>query len=62
MSTKKTSGFKNVKTITKAATIKFTKTGLTKGKTYYFKVRAYKTVDGKKVYGDYSKVVSVKVK
>lgn len=30
----------------------------TKGKTYYYKVRAYKTVSGKKVYGPWSDVVS----
>ena len=32
--------------------------GLTSGKTYYFKVRAYTTVNGTKVYGNYSSVVS----
>lgn len=32
--------------------------GLTTGKTYYFKVRAYKTVNGEKIYGPYSAVVS----
>ena len=31
-------------------------------KTYYVKVRAYKTIDGKKVYGSYSKTKKVKVK
>ncbi len=36
-------------------------TGLTKGKTYYVKVRAYKTVNGKKIYGLYSSVKSKKV-
>ncbi|MGN1194851.1 MAG: hypothetical protein ACI4SB_05165 [Acutalibacteraceae bacterium] len=41
---------------------KYTKTGLTKGKTYSFKVRAYKTVDGKTVYGGYSAEKSVKIK
>ena len=40
----------------------FSKGNLTKGKTYYFKVRAYKTVDGTKVYGNYSTVKYVKVK
>ena len=33
--------------------------GLTTGTTYYFKVRAYKEVNGKKVYGAFSSVVSV---
>ena len=30
--------------------------------TYYYKVRSYKTVDGKKVYSDYSKVKNIKSK
>ena len=34
---------------------------LKKGKTYYIKVRAYKTSNGKKVYGKYSKTVKVKL-
>ncbi len=33
-------------------------TGLTTGTTYYYKVRAYKEVNGKRTYGDYSAVVS----
>lgn len=36
--------------------------GLTKGKTYYYKVRAYKTVDGKRIYGPWSKTISYKVR
>lgn len=39
-----------------------TKTKLTKNKTYYFRARAYKIVNGKKVYTSYSAVKSVKVK
>lgn len=54
--------FSKIKTITKGATIKYTKTGLSKGKTYYYKVRAYKTVSGVKIYGSYSKIKSVKAK
>lgn len=37
-------------------------TGLKKGKKYTVKVRAYKTIDGKKVYGAYSSSKHVKVK
>ena len=43
---------------TTTATIK----KLSKKKTYFVKVRGYKVVKGKKVYGGYSTVVSVKVK
>lgn len=49
-----------VKKGTKARTV--TKTKLTKNKTYYFRVRAYKVINGKKVYTAYSSVKSVKVK
>lgn len=35
---------------------------LEKGKTYYFKVRAYKMVDGKRKYGKYSAVKTLKIK
>lgn len=58
------SKFKSAKTatISKGSSTKTTIKKLTKGKTYYFKVRAYKTVDGNKVYGAWSSVKSVKVK
>lgn len=47
---------KNVKGSSKT----FTK--LKKGKKYYVKVRSYKTSEGKKIYGNYSRVKTVKVK
>lgn len=46
---------------TKANTVKYSKT-LTKGKTYYFKVRSYTKVGNSYVYGSYSSVVSCKIK
>ena len=39
-----------------------TKTGLGSKKTYYFRARAYKVVNGKKVYTSWSGVKAVKVK
>ncbi len=38
----------------------YTNKSLKTGTTYYYKVRAYKKVSGKKVYGDYSSIVSAK--
>ncbi|MBR2893274.1 MAG: leucine-rich repeat protein [Clostridia bacterium] len=49
-------------TVKKGSTKKTTIKKLTKGKKYYFRVRAYKTIDGKKVYGAWSSVKSVKIK
>lgn len=46
----------------KANTTSLTVTGLTSGKTYYFKVRTYKTTDSGYVYSAWSTVKSVKVK
>ena len=61
-STKQSSGYKAVKTIAKGGTVSFTNTKLKTGKRYYFKMRAYRTVSGKKVYSSYSAVKSVRVK
>lgn len=62
MSMKKSSGYKKIKTIKKAKTVTFTKSGLKKKKTYYFKVRTYRTVNGVTYYGSYSNVKQVKIK
>ncbi len=48
--------FKKVKTVGKGNTLSFTKTKLSKKKSYSFKIRAYVTVDGKKIYGADSNV------
>ena len=53
----KTGTYKIIKTVTAKS---FTNTGLTAGKTYYYKVRAYRYKGTKKVYGGFSGVVSVK--
>ena len=56
----KTSNMKKNKTITKNSTLSFNKTKLKANTTYYFKVRAYKTVNKKKVYGPWSDILKVK--
>ena len=62
MKTGKKGKFKLVKTISKKAKVSYTVSKLKKKKTYFFKVRAYKTVSGKKTYGAYSKTKSIKLK
>ena len=46
----------------KADTVSGSKSNLTSGKTYYFKVRAYKKVGSTTIYGGWSTVKSVKIK
>ena len=48
-------------TIYTGTKLTYTKSSLTKGSTYYFKVRAYKTVDGTTYYSAYSTAKSVKI-
>ena len=60
-STSKNGTYKKLKSVS-ADTVKYSKSKLTSGKTYYFKVRAYKKLDGKTVFGDYSAVKSLKIK
>lgn len=61
MATSSSGKYTKIATVSKPTTLSCTKTGLKAGKTYYFKVRSYTTVSGKKVYSDYTKVVKVKV-
>ena len=61
-STKKTKGYKAIKTIKKGSTVKLTDKKLKKGKKYYYKVRAYRNVGGRKVYSSYSAVKYIKAK
>ena len=59
-STKADSGFKLLTTV-KSSVKTYKDTTVKKGKTYYYKVRAYKTVDGNKVYTQWSPVISLKI-
>ncbi len=54
--------YKKVATIKKGSTVSYKNKKLKKGTTYYYKVRAYRTVGKKKVYSSYSSVVSAKAK
>lgn len=53
--------FKLRKTVTSNKTTYFVNSGLTKNRTYYYKVRSYRVVNGKKIYGAYSNVVKIKI-
>lgn len=54
--------FTKVSTVKNAKKTTFLDKKVSSKKTYYYKVRAYKTVKGKKVYGAYSVVKKVKCK
>lgn len=58
-STKKNSGYKKVADIRGKS---YTDKKVKSRKTYYYKVRVYTKVKGKKVYGDYSKIIRAKTK
>lgn len=61
-STRKKSGYKLIKTIKSGNTVSFVNKKLAKGKKYYYKVRAYRTVGDKNIYGSYSAVKYKKAK
>ncbi len=58
----KAEGYQKIATITSGNTLTYTSSNLKSKKTYYYKVRAYRTVSGKKVYADYSNVKGVTIK
>jgi len=57
----KTSGFKMIKDIKKKSIVSYKKNGLKKSKRYYFRVRAYRIVSGKKNYGLWSPPKGIKL-
>ena len=60
--TKKSGKFKKIKTLKGNRVVKYTNTKLKKNKKYYYKVRAYRTVKGKKAYGAFSTTKKIVVK
>lgn len=59
MATSKNGTYTKIKTVQSGSALSFTKTGLTKGKTYYFKIRSYKTnASGAKIYSGWSTIKS----
>ena len=62
MSNSRNGSYKKIKSVG-SGTTSYSKTGLVKGKRYYFKMRAYtKTGTGTKIYSGYSKIKAVTVK
>ena len=61
MSTRKNGTYRKTKTL-EAKKTSCLKTGLKKGNKYYFKIRSYRKVVGKKFYSSWSTVKSVKIK
>lgn len=59
-STKKSGKYKKVATLKKASKTKYTNKKLKSGKRYYYKVRSYKTIKGKKIYSKYTSPKSAK--
>ena len=55
-STSPSGTFSRVKSITKNTTTSWKNTARAKNRIYYYKIRAYKTVDGRKVYSGFSSV------
>jgi hypothetical protein len=61
-STSKNGTYSKVAVIPTNAQTSYTEKGLTSGKTYYYKMRAYKKMGGSYVYGSLSNALSVTVK
>jgi fibronectin type 3 domain-containing protein len=57
-STSKNGTYTRIKSITSASTNSYADTSVTAGKTYYYKVRAYRTVNGKDVLSEFSDIAS----
>ena len=60
--TKKNGKYTMVKLVKKAASVKWTNKGLKKGKRYFYKVRAYKSITNGTLVGGYSNIAKATVK
>ena len=61
-STSKTGTYKLVKTITSGTTVSYINSSLSCGTTYYYKIRAFREVNGVKYFGSYASIVSRQAK
>lgn len=61
-SNKKSKGYKKIKTAGRVSITSYTNKRLSAKTRYYYKIRAYKNVNGRKVYSSYSSPKSVKTK
>ncbi len=57
-STSKNGSYKKIATVTGGSTLTYTNTGLSTGKTYYYKIQAYQRSGKKTINGNYSAVIS----
>ena len=62
MATSNNGKYSKIATLKGNSSVTYTKTGLTKGKIYYFKVAAYTVANGKTLYSSFSSVKAVKIK
>lgn len=62
MATSKYGTYKKAIVVEKQSVLMCVKSGLANDKTYYFKMRAYKLVNGKKIYSSYSNIKKVQTK
>lgn len=58
--TSKTGTYTRIKSITSGSTLSYADTSVAAGTTYYYKVRAYRTVNGKDILSDFSTIVGKK--
>ncbi|MCD8511681.1 MAG: fibronectin type III domain-containing protein [Bacillus sp. (in: Bacteria)] len=59
--TSSTGSYSRVGRVTNGSTVKYVDKGLMKGRTFYYKVRAYRDVNGKRVFSTYSSVFTYRV-